>query len=369
MKWEVNGADRATGEEKSIILDADNEDSARRRGNRAGLMVADVRALDEGDSVAGVPVVRTAPPLPVARAAQVVAPQGSPIFVTPQTYTQVNVLPRTGRTANILGIISVVFAAIALTICWVPFFGLLSMPMAGIALLLAIIGLIVAACSNVGFGSPIAGGIMAAIALFIQVTMTATAATVVAQAAQAAQQQQAARVQNQRASRQAATSAAQSAPIDNDEWAGVGAAASQNFVTVKLDSAAVAPIQIKDLRGEVGRSEGEHLAIALTITNTGTTKKLDYATWRGAMFETGRTAATLTDELGNSYRRIRFSETGQIVGASKNHDSVYPGQSIKDVLIFEAPVAAAKELRLELPGANVGGEDSIRLKLTGWKTK
>lgn len=57
MKWEVSGADRQTGQDKTIFIEADNEDSARRRGNRAGLMVADCRAVDPNDSGAAVQVI------------------------------------------------------------------------------------------------------------------------------------------------------------------------------------------------------------------------------------------------------------------------------------------------------------------------
>lgn len=67
MKWEASGADRATGEERRLVIEADDEASARRRANRAGVMVADVRPLDPDDSVAGSPVVRTGPLQVIAR--------------------------------------------------------------------------------------------------------------------------------------------------------------------------------------------------------------------------------------------------------------------------------------------------------------
>jgi hypothetical protein len=54
MQWELTGADRTTGDERTLLIEADNEASALRRGNRQGIMVAAVRLLDENDSVAGV---------------------------------------------------------------------------------------------------------------------------------------------------------------------------------------------------------------------------------------------------------------------------------------------------------------------------
>lgn len=45
MQWEVTGADRTTGQDRSIIVEADTDDSARRLANRQGLLVADARPL------------------------------------------------------------------------------------------------------------------------------------------------------------------------------------------------------------------------------------------------------------------------------------------------------------------------------------
>jgi len=51
MKWIVIGADRETGEDKAIEIEADNEESAKRRGNRAGLLVAEARPAVEAIEV------------------------------------------------------------------------------------------------------------------------------------------------------------------------------------------------------------------------------------------------------------------------------------------------------------------------------
>jgi hypothetical protein len=70
MKWEVTGADRQTGADRTITLEAGDEAQARRRANRQGVLVADLRPLDPNDSVAGVRALVAAPlapqiPLPV----------------------------------------------------------------------------------------------------------------------------------------------------------------------------------------------------------------------------------------------------------------------------------------------------------------
>ena len=45
MQWEVTGADRETGADVSIVIEADNEASRTRRGNRRGVMVASVKRI------------------------------------------------------------------------------------------------------------------------------------------------------------------------------------------------------------------------------------------------------------------------------------------------------------------------------------
>lgn len=50
MRWEVRGANRENGEEKVIYLDAENEDSARRRAARTGLLVSELRPTEGEDA-------------------------------------------------------------------------------------------------------------------------------------------------------------------------------------------------------------------------------------------------------------------------------------------------------------------------------
>lgn len=71
MQWQVTGADRQTGVEKAILIEADNEASASRRASRSGLMVSDVRLLYSDDSMIG---------------QQIVANSSSPPPVQPQPF-------------------------------------------------------------------------------------------------------------------------------------------------------------------------------------------------------------------------------------------------------------------------------------------
>ncbi|MCC6425116.1 MAG: hypothetical protein IT447_16705 [Phycisphaerales bacterium] len=53
MRWEVKGADRRTGEDRQIFVEANDEAQATRRAGRQGLLVESARPLDSNDSMAG----------------------------------------------------------------------------------------------------------------------------------------------------------------------------------------------------------------------------------------------------------------------------------------------------------------------------
>lgn len=53
MRWEVKGADRQTGEDRQIFVEAGDEAQATRRAGRQGLLVESARPLDSNDSMAG----------------------------------------------------------------------------------------------------------------------------------------------------------------------------------------------------------------------------------------------------------------------------------------------------------------------------
>lgn len=86
------------------------------------------------------------------------------------------------------------------------------------------------------------------------------------------------------------------------------------------------------------------LALAIDILNTSETRKIDYTT----------RAATLGDELGNAYRRMSAVRVG-----TPGSGSIYPGASVREVLVFEEPVARARLLLLTLPGEGVGLEGEL----------
>jgi hypothetical protein len=130
-------------------------------------------------------------------------------------------------------------------------------------------------------------------------------------------------------------------------------------VTVRVLYARVDTVPLETARGPI-RSDEPRLLIALEIVNASPTRKVDYLGWAAPGFALGRDAATLKDELGNTYRRAYFG-LGEHVAGQSPAASIYPRKTLPDVLVFEPPVPAAKALTLELPADNVGESGLFRL--------
>ena len=122
----------------------------------------------------------------MASAAYVTPPAPSAVYVQhPQaaySATIVNVPQQKG--ASGFGIAALVIGIIAVLFCWVPFVGMLAIPLGLIALLLATVGVIVSlAGGKSGVGLPVAGGVLALLAIGIPILMTGAMAGAVGSAA------------------------------------------------------------------------------------------------------------------------------------------------------------------------------------------
>ena len=117
---------------------------------------------------------------------------------------------------------------------------------------------------------------------------------------------------------------------------------------------------VEEFTGQESGSDTMHLIIELKIQNITETRKIDYLSWRRDLGSL-QSNASLTDNFGNRYRYVEFV-TKYPKGAVKSV-SIYPGNSITDVLVFELPISKATSLKLKLPGENVGATSNIELTL------
>lgn len=83
-----------------------------------------------------------------------------------------------------MGIIAIVLGVLALLIGWIPLAGVMATPLIVIAILMAIIGIIIAACKKfVGWGMPVLGLIINLIALIIMGCVQSATADVISKEA------------------------------------------------------------------------------------------------------------------------------------------------------------------------------------------
>lgn len=134
-------------------------------------------------------------------------------------------------------------------------------------------------------------------------------------------------------------------------------------VELRVVGVRVGRVGVRDtFDGKIGQSADDLLAIEIEIRNHSGARKVEYRTWGKAVSYADATA-TLSDGFGNTYAaRSPGSSLATVVGAIASA-SVYPGDSIRDVLIFDPPVGAAEYLNLDLPGVSVGQEGSVRFMI------
>ena len=286
---------------------------------------------------------------------------------------------RQGRHTNVTGIVAVVFGAIALAVCWIPFLGMVAIPLGALAAVLGIVGLIIAlATRKSGIASPIVGasiGVAASIASFVitgatvsafdqamdeanQPEAVAVAAGVDGPAGAAAPGFEAVPVANPGAGVVPGPDAAASpSVVMAPEWAELGG------VRARIQSARIGPAMMKDkYDGDQGMTESSYLIVSVEVMNPDPNRKLSYLTWGDTGFGLGNFSGRARDNFGNQYAKIDATIGQEIVGSTKSA-SIYPGDSVGDVLVFEPPIGRAEYIDLELPGSNVDAEGVFRFRL------
>jgi len=148
-----------------------------------------------------------------------------------------------------------------------------------------------------------------------------------------------------------------------NEWVVAPIPARLGDVEVKVLSAKVAPPVTS--RGQTGEGESgkPQLILTVEVSNRSQNRKIEYQTWAGAEMSFERDYATLEDNFANSYKRIRFGIFDGFPVGRVHSDSIYPGKSLSDVLVFEPPLEKFQHLDLEMPARNVGTEGLFKIRI------
>lgn len=132
---------------------------------------------------------------------------------------------------------------------------------------------------------------------------------------------------------------------------------------VRLVDYGLGPVKLNRL-GDKTESKEPLLWLRLAIENKSETKKADYRTWRGRLITVEKDFAIARDSFDNRLKRIDFGIGTKITGACDDEESIYPGKTVQDMLVFEAPVKRAASVRFALPRGNLGEEgESIEVEL------
>ena len=278
----------------------------------------------------------------------------APSGIAPQ-----NVSVEIKRGANPLGIASLVLGIGACVFCWIPFLGLLAIPLAAIGLLLAVIGITSAAVGKKSSPAfPIGGAAVCIVAILVALFVTGWISTLIAKH----------EVQSNSTNQKSET------PSTEESWP-KSLVVQQGDIQIKVTGLSeLAEFHVKNPI-ESGEGPGawdtydyrSHLlTIGVTVSNLSKTKKIDFTTWRGKNFHVGRDYAALADDNGNEYQRVDFGFKAIKNSGwqdAKNETAIYPQESFEDLLVFQPTVKNLQWLHLELPAKNFGGSGMIRFEI------
>jgi hypothetical protein len=330
MKYTIVGAHRDTGDDVEMVIEARTPALAQEAANRNGIMVA-----------------RVAP-------AFTQAPQQLQQGHVPHAPLINVALPRRGSS---LGVASMVLGIIAFLICWIPFVNLLGVPLSAVGLLLGLIGIVIAFTrQGSGIGMPIAGTLLCGLSLGVVIVFAGAVVSGVAGVGEAI---------NKESARQSATNQvvvnppAQAAEV---EWAPASSPVLQGDIQVQVVSVRVGKVPMQDYSGDLTwESKDARLIVGIAIDNKSAVRKVDYRSW-GADSVFLHRDVSLSDNFSNRYTAFHHDLANHPVGAV-GIEALYPGGSVKDVLVFEKPIDNAEHLDLALPAGSFGGTGMLRIRI------
>lgn len=403
MRFMVIGTDSA-GQPVECPLEARSVDEAEFLAKQQGINVSKIM-LGSAARPAAAPAPAPAPAAPIAPAAATVArrvepapmpaavpfrpepiPVAARIEAAPEPMPAspvpgATVQPPPARRAT-LGMISLALGGTALLFCWIPVVGMISPPLCIAGLVAGIAGLFAAAFFNQtlwGLGMlsrvavPAGGAALSAVALAASLLVAPGADSV----AQVPSDRPAAREQDNEGQRAAPAKQGRSLSIVTSH----NTAAPEGLFSGKqpegpaavLQAPAVARIGDVELRvvgstimhvplmGDQGRPQGVSatplLMLRVELRNTGS-EPIMYRTLVGDGEVGLEPGATLRDAAGRLIKAAQFG-TAIIPSGHVATDTLYPGRSLTDVLVFDRPADETMSLILEAPGRSVGAEGTF----------
>lgn len=159
----------------------------------------------------------------------------------------------------------------------------------------------------------------------------------------------------------AALSDARPAPAQEDEFVDITKQAEQQGdLRVAVTGVSIGKVNFEPVPGKKPPAE-RYLIVNVRLGNVGVERKYDYSGW-GQWG--GENSATLRDTKGKTYKLKRFEAAWEIKGQVRT-TAIFPGKSVDDILVFEAPPVKdlPSRLRLELPAPAFGGVGKFQFEV------
>jgi hypothetical protein len=251
-----------------------------------------------------------------------------------------------------LGIASLVLGIITLPCAFIPLVGAYSIPVSAISLLLGIGGIIVVGVSKKGnYGFPIAGSAVSFASIAVAGLWILVCAGLIKGVSEEAKQnlEKFGKQIEEQQKRDAA------------EWVDADkSSVTHGDVRIRVSSVKLGPVDLNAGNGKFEKSLDDHLAIRIKIENTSPDNTINYKSWAPPP-GVSPDAATLRDNFIVMYSASVLPRP--VKGQVHNPQTIKPGQSLEDVLVFQKPLNNPPELRLELPATAFGGLGRIKFRI------
>jgi hypothetical protein len=132
-------------------------------------------------------------------------------------------------------------------------------------------------------------------------------------------------------------------------------------VRVTVKKATVGKVPLRQADGSISYADEPRLMVAVNVKNVSGKRKSEYSTWVPDL-ESAKAVARLVDDHGAELKRVTFG-FGNNVKDRTVLDTLTPGKTITDLLVFELPDPDAAYLDLDLPGANCGVPGTYRFRI------
>ena len=138
---------------------------------------------------------------------------------------------------------------------------------------------------------------------------------------------------------------------DEVHWNAHNEVARVGDFEVAIIETSLGKVTVKDAAtGKEYVTETDLVLVKIIVTNVNDNRKVNFSAWSSAAYKAQE--ASLHDNFGNDYDRMKFKSDRQPDGAGPAVVSFYPRKSLHDTIAFEPPINTATHLDLVLPGMN-----------------